>query len=198
MTTETAYTTVDAVRAFNQDDEMSEALLALLIPAVSRAIDKYCRRMFYTVTATRLYDWTDAPAIRLRDDLVSLTGITCNDDTVIDIANLTLEPRIGPPYSRIAWNQGIGAAYAWSVTKTNALAIAGVWGYKADLPEDIGLACIAWVSDLYAGSDSRGLDSVSGAGVRASLTKVSEGPPPDVKGWLDHYRKPTKFATMAS
>lgn len=198
MTTETSYTTVDAVRTFNQDDEMNDALLQSLIPAVSRAIDRYCRRKFYTVTEARLYDWTNEPAIRLRDDLVSLTSITCNDDAEINVANLTLEPRIGPPYSRIAWNHGVANGFTWSGTQSGALSIEGVWGYKADLPDDIGLACTAWVSDVYAQSDSRGLDSVSGGGVRAAMRKLDEGPPPDVKGWLDHYRKPTRFGAIAT
>lgn len=198
MTTDTSYTTVDAVRIFNQDDEMSDALLLALIPSISRAIDRYCRRTFFTVDEAREYDWTNDPAIRLRDDLVSLTSITCNDDEEIDITQLVLEPRIGPPYSRIAWKQGVGASFTWTGTKTGALSIEGVWGFKADLPDDIELACKAWVSDVYAQSDSRGLESMSGGGLRASLSKIVEGPPADVKGWLDHYRKPTRFVTIAS
>ena len=177
---------------------MLESLLVLLIPSVSRAIDRYCRRTFYTVAEARDYDYTTSPAIRLRDDLVSLTGITCNDDAEVDVSNLVLEPRIGPPYSRIAWKQGVGVGFTWTGTQTSALSIEGVWGYKASLPPDIALACMAWVSDIYAMSDSRGLESMSGGGVRASLRKLDEGPPPDVKGWLDHYRKPTKFGAIAA
>lgn len=198
MTTDTSYATVDQIRLFNQDEDMSEALIIALVVPVSRAIDKYCRRHFYTVTATRLYDWSNDPAIRLRHDLVSLTGITCNDGAVIDITKLTLEPRIGPPYSRIAWKEGVNARFTWTGSPTEALSITGVWGYQAELPADIGLACQAWVSDIYATSDSRGLDSVSGGGIRAAMKKIDEGPPPDVKGWLDRYVRPSLVKGLGS
>lgn len=198
MTVSNQYTTLEAVRSFNQDDEMDEELVLALIRGVSRAIDSYCRRVFYTTEDTRIYDWTDPYAIRLRDDLLSLTSVATNANQTLAAENFILDPRIGPPYARITLKQGLGVAFNWSVTRDAALSITGVWGYKSTLPDEIELACKAWVSDVFVQAGSRAIDSMSGGGVRASMRKLEEGPPPDVKGWLDHHRKPSRLGAVGA
>jgi hypothetical protein len=190
------YTNLADVRLFNQDDDMDEDLVVQLIAGVSRAIDRYCHRVFFTTTEERLYDWTGTDGLRLRDDLVSLTSVATNAGQTFAANKFVLEPRIGPPYARLTFKDGLGLAFQWSLTKTEAITVAGVWGYKATVPEDIVLACKAWVSDVYVQAGSRGLDSMSGGGVRAAMRKLDEGPPPDVKGWLDHYKKPSRIGVL--
>ena len=194
MTTETLYTTLDSVRIFNQDDEMPEGLVISLIKGVSRAIDAYCRRVFYTVAEDRLYDWTSQQPMRLRDDIISLTSLATNAGQLLVSGDYALNPRMGPPFSRVEFNRGIALRYTSSPLL--ALTLTGVWGYKFTVPDDIELACKAWVSDIFATSDSRGMDSMSGGGIRAAMTKVSKGPPDDVAGWLDNHKKPTRIGSI--
>jgi len=189
------YTDLAAVRSFNQDDDMLEELVEALIPAVSRAIDRVCRRKFFTVEDVRLYDWQDGNQLRLRDDLISLNSVTTNANQMFVADTLVLDPRSGPPYMRIGVRSGMGARFAYTVSYTEAISVDGVWGYQPVLPVEIDLSCKAWVSDIYAGSDTRGMESMSGGGIRASLRKLEEGPPPDVKGWLSSFIKPTRLAS---
>lgn len=194
MTTD--YTDLEAVRRFNLDDDMAEDLVTALITAVSRAIDKHCRRVFYTVTAGRVYDWEATNQLRLRDDLVSLTSVTTSAGQTLTTVELTVEPRSGPPYSRIRVKDGLGVSIRYATTRSEALTVTGVWGYKAAVPDLIALACQAWVSEIYAQADTRGMESMSGGGIRASMRKLEEGPPPDVKGWLSTFVKPTRIAVL--
>ena len=192
------YTDLAQVRTFNQDEDMLEDLVMFLIPAVSRAIDRLCRRVFFTTQAMRIYDWQDNHTVRLRDDLVALTTILTNTGQTFTANDFVLTPYEGPPYARLVAREGLGSSLVYQATRTAALQVNGLWGYQMTLPPEVGLACTAWVSDIYAQSDTRGLESMSGGGVRAAMRKLEEGPPPDVKGWLTPFFKPTRLAVLSS
>jgi hypothetical protein len=71
------YCTASEIRDLADDQEVSAAVLGLIIPAVSRAIDRHCRRRFYAMTAAKLHDYDiDRPGtLRLIDELLSLTSV---------------------------------------------------------------------------------------------------------------------------
>ena len=102
------YITTDELKAFVKiSDELDDAELALIPPAVSRAIDQHCGRQFglATAAAERWYRprWSyfaDRFVVDV-DDLMDLTGLP---------AGMVPEPRNaaadGRPYTRLAYAVG--------------------------------------------------------------------------------------------
>lgn len=178
-----AYCTVEEVKAFNQDTEMVDAILDLLIPAVSEAINTHCRRSFHPVAAARLYDGLYAREIRLREPLLTLEQVTTNAGQTFTANDFILEPYSGPPYHNLKLKQSAGFLN-WSGTAKQAITVSAEWGGYAEVPASVKLAAIMWVSDLYATADVRGLTSVGGGGVKAAIKALGAGPPEDVKPLL--------------
>lgn len=193
------YTTVDELKIFRQTpsgDTSDDALIALLIPEVSRSIDDYCHRWFYPKTATMVYDFQESYYLMLRDDLQSVTTLNhANGTQTLTSQYYLLYPVMGPPYRWIERDQTYGLPFLWTNTPQQAISIVGVWGYLENgaTPNRIGLACRLWLTYL--------LDELSHQGVRSttigdySITYVTaiemlkNGPPESVEKVLAYFVK---------
>lgn len=173
------YCTVEEVRAFVRDPDINVTVLGMLVGPISRAVDRYCRRFFYSLTGSESYDREDGYALRLRSDLVSITEVEDTSGQTWDGDDFFYEPLEGPPYSRISIKQSVGTAFGYSDTTKRAITITGTWGY-ASVPDEIKLATILWIADFYQRSDVAGLKSISSDAVSATMREASEpGDPPD-------------------
>lgn len=111
------------------------------IDAASRAVDALCHRRFIPITATRSYRWPQfhpgpsGTRLYLDDDLLSVSGLTKDDDTATAIASTDyfLEPAgDGPPYSRIDLDLASSAYFSSANTPQRAIRVTGSWGYSND------------------------------------------------------------------
>ena len=130
-------------------DNIDDTILESAINSASRAIDRYCARNFYKVTATRLYSPRDSFVTDI-DDLVSLTSLkTTDDDTqTFDVtwtsADYQLEPLNGvvdgmpTPYTRI---RAIGNFTFSNLGGEATVQVAGVFGFNA-VPDEVNLSLI--------------------------------------------------------
>jgi hypothetical protein len=138
--TRPAYCTRETVRAVT--DQMPSARMnALIDSAIASAadtVDAFLNRVFYPTFGTRYRDWPDsmgASSFRLwleDDELISLTSVTAGG-TALTVGNLFLEPiNTGPPYDRIEVNTGTTTVFRAGTTHQRAIALTGVFGYRAD------------------------------------------------------------------
>ncbi len=176
------YCTAEEVKVLNQDPDMDEAVLDLLIAPVCEAIDTYCRQSFAAIEASRLYDYTRARELRLREPLLTLDEVTTNAGQTFAAEDVILEPYSGPPYYRLRLKDTQLFNYQGSAEQ--AITVTGTWGWSVSVPAGIKTAAIFWVSDLYATADSRGLTSAEGGGIKAALKQLKEGPPDDCLPFL--------------
>ena len=116
-----------------------DALFRLLL-AVSEAVDRYCNRHFYPLTATRLFDGTGTAQLVV-PDLLAVTSLTGDDDAdktfevawgVDDYwlypANAEPADHWGVPYSRIqARSKGTQKEFKRGEQNYR---VAGRWGYR--------------------------------------------------------------------
>jgi hypothetical protein len=102
MAIENGYCTLAQVKtALRIDDNIDDELLELAIEAASREIDQACERIFYQVTATRVYTPRDSYVAEI-DDLVTLTTLKTStgadgefDNTITNPRDFQLEPLNG-------------------------------------------------------------------------------------------------------
>lgn len=173
-------------------DSIDDGILERAITSASRAIDRYCARNFYKVTATRLFVPRDNYIVDI-DDLVSLTTLkTTDDDTqTFDItwsaSDYQLEPLNGvvdgmpTPYTRI---RAIGD-YTFPLLEGEAsVQIAGVFGFNA-VPDEVNYATMIQASKLYKRKDSP-LGVISG---EYGAMRVGVRLDPQVSELVDAYRR---------
>lgn len=173
-------------------DSIDDSILERAITSASRAIDRYCGRNFYKVTATRLFVPRDNYIVDI-DDLVSLTTLkTTDDDTqTFDItwspSDYQLEPLNGvvdgmpTPYTRI---RAIGD-YTFPLLDGEAsVQIAGVFGFNA-VPDEVNYATMIQASKLYKRKDSP-LGVISG---EYGAMRVGVRLDPQVSELVDAYRR---------
>lgn len=173
-------------------DSIDDSILERAITSASRAIDRYCGRNFYKVTATRLFVPRDNYIVDI-DDLVSLTTLkTTDDDTqTFDItwsaSDYQLEPLNGvvdgmpTPYTRI---RAIGN-YTFPLLDGEAsVQIAGVFGFNA-VPDEVNYATMIQASKLYKRKDSP-LGVISG---EYGAMRVGVRLDPQVSELVDAYRR---------
>lgn len=168
---------------------MDDGLISRLLSPVSRAIENYCHRTFFTADEDRSYDWPQDGYLRLRDSVVAVTQITTNAGQTLTASQLRLRPQAGPPYYEIHPKIELGYVFNYSVTPMDALTVTATWGYKASVPEEIELAAKTWIAEIYNHSDMRGLESTSGGAIQLKVTKLTKDPPDDVALLLNPFRK---------
>jgi hypothetical protein len=187
------YTTLAELKAsLDITDSIDDSILERAITSASRAIDRYCGRNFYKVTATRLFVPRDNYIVDI-DDLVSLTTLkTTDDDTqTFDItwsaSDYQLEPLNGvvdgmpTPYTRI---RAIGN-YTFPLLDGEAsVQIAGVFGFNA-VPDEVNYATMIQASKLYKRKDSP-LGVISG---EYGAMRVGVRLDPQVSELVDAYRR---------
>lgn len=137
-------TLADVKSALRITDTVDDSLIELSIEAASREIDGYCQRAFYSTTATRVFNATNA-FVTETDDLISVTALKTSDDgatynTTWSTTDFQLEPLNGvsagltQPYTRV---RAIGSKLfpLWSITGTYSnfagIQIQGVFGWTA-------------------------------------------------------------------
>jgi hypothetical protein len=142
-------------------DNIDDTILESAINSASRAIDRYCARNFYKVTATRLYAPRDSYLTDI-DDLVSLTSLkTTDDDTqTFDVTwsaeDYQLEPLNGvvdgmpTPYTRI---RAIGDYTFNTLGGEATVQVVGVFGFDS-VPDEVNFATILQAAKLYKRKDS--------------------------------------------
>lgn len=165
-------------------------LLDVLVTAVSRAIDGYCRgRQFYATTETRYFDYVEPYRLWLDKDLISITTLTSGGVTLTDGTDFVKWPYSGPPYRRLDVLTNGGALFQFSGTPQRAISLAGSWGYAATTPTPVALAAKLWCAVYIArqgreGVSSKGL-SDAGGDFRVNFEAFdASNPPPLVASLL--------------
>jgi hypothetical protein len=183
--TSTSYSTVALVKVqagIATADTSLDAWITAAITAASRAIDKFCRRHFYTEVDTRYYDFPGGDSLWLDHDLVSITTLTNGDGTTLtESTDFLLWPYFGPPFARIDIKTDSGTPFVYSATTQKAISVAGSWGYQTTVPSEIEAACKTWVSMMINQRQAAGVSSKTIGGFSVSFTQNSpDAPPPEV------------------
>lgn len=154
------YTNLDRVRRYqsiasgNTNDDRE---LLRMISRASRSIDRYTRRRFSPVRATRFYDYRYARILNLDDDLLVLDTLkTMNGASTI--ASPVWITQTGdnynrPPYNQIVLKFNSGNLFLFSGTDQKANEVTGYWGYHEAYETDAWVATGTSISTSYvAGS----------------------------------------------
>ena len=170
-----------------------DATLAALIGACSRWIDAYCRvpengfNATATATATHYFGrsdiGTDDNTLMLDAPLLSVARLANGDGAVLASDTYRLLPRNGLP----KWGIALLSGYAWQWAVDGEIAVTGVWGAAATVPEPVREACIvlaAWMFKRY----QAGLQDVT-ASPEIGQVIYAESVPKQVKALLAPYRR---------
>jgi hypothetical protein len=110
----------------------NDAEILRCLEAVSREVDDYCNRHFYTETGTRYFNTTTAERANV-DDLLSVTSLyldVLDDETWseawVEGTDFTLQPLDSFPKTRIHKKRGASKLF---YNFPNALKVSGVFGY---------------------------------------------------------------------
>lgn len=184
------YCTVFEIIELADDTDLNKTVLGLLIPAVSRGIERYCRRRFFSTTAALLHDYNgERPGtIRLRDDLLSYTSVTTTGGDEFDTTDFLVEPTT-PPYARLILKPSRTITYL--DTPQQAITVAGNWGYSATTPAEVALVAKLWTLMLYRQVDFVGLDAARIAGISLQIPKATTKLPPELADWLKPFVRHT-------
>jgi hypothetical protein len=172
-----------------------DTVIERVVTAVSRSIDKHCRRRFYGVSETRYYTPVDYAELDI-DDLGSSGSITITTDEDGDRTYETswastdydLWPYNAAPYMEVhVTPQGNNA---WPVKVAKSVKIAGVFGYQsgtsASAPKDVREACIIQTTRIFHRKDNP--YGVAGNAEMGQLIQIAKLDP-DVDLMLEPYVK---------
>ena len=183
--------------ALRVQDAIDDALLELAIEAASREIDGYCERMFYSISATRVYAPTNVYTLTT-DDIVSVTTLKSSSDgvtynTTWATSDYQLEPLNGvagglvTPYTRIraVGNYLLPAWATGTIYNLEAsMQIVGVFGW-ATIPTAIRQAAVILSMRIF-----KRLDSPLGIAGFGDMGQMRVGRfDPDVESLVAPYRK---------
>ena len=166
-----------------------DAALASLVTACSRWIDAYCRvpvnGFCATATATHYFGRSevDGSTLLLDEPLLSVTALANGDGTALGTDAYRLIPRNGSP----KWGIELRSGYAWQWSLDGEIAVTGVWGAAATVPEPVQEACIvlaAWMFKRY----QAGLQDVT-ASPEIGQAIYAESVPKQVKALLAPYKR---------
>jgi hypothetical protein len=199
--TSNAYATlVDARRQAGitaSTDEVDDARLEAIVRAVSRNIDDWTGRRFYTSTADEVRYFTACSDERVDvGDILSVTNLHTdyNGDRVFESTwsstDYELEPvnssLEGLPYSAIY--AAPLASYSFPPRLRRGVKVTGRWGYSTAAPDVVREACLIQVSRIFRRRDSP-------FGIAGSLDmgtiKLAAQLDPDVKAMLGPLRRIT-------
>ena len=115
------------------------------ISVVEKDIENYTKRKFTPVTETRLFDGNGRTAIRI-DDALSITKVEVSRDyygnSFEELSDYLLFPNNTLPKTEIHLEK------SWFNKGLQNVRITGVWGYSADVPEDIQFAATVLVAGI--------------------------------------------------
>lgn len=187
----TRYGTVAALKArLGITDAVDDDAIAAALDAVSRWIDNYCNRHFYSVEATRYYTPTYTDHVMI-DDCVSLSAVATDADydrtysATWAAADWELEPvnaaADGAPYD--ALHVAPDGDYNFPLRRRGAR-LTGVWGWPA-VPGPITEAALLQGARVFKRRDTP--QGVMGS-AELGYVRVSYRLDPDVQQMLDPYR----------
>lgn len=137
------YATREAVKAALDSPAITRdnAQVDRALESASRDVETLCRRPlggFAPITGTRYFDWPDRRGSRPwrlwldADQVITVTQLVAGGVT-ITAADYFLEPaNDGPPFDRIEIDLASNAAFSAGDTHQRAVAVTGVFGYRAD------------------------------------------------------------------
>ncbi len=166
-----------------------DAAIAALIRACSRWIDAYCRvpenGFAATTVATHYFgfDQVDGNSLLFDEPLVSITALTNGDGAVLAGDTYRLLPRNTMP----KWGVELKSGYGWQWSVDGEIAVTGVWGTSATVPEPVAEACrmmVAWMFKRY----QAGLQDVT-ASPEIGQAIYAEAVPKQVKALLAPYKR---------
>lgn len=155
MAVTNAYTTLATLKTqLALSDTIDDAALERVITAVSREIDRYCGRRFYTTAAdeTRYYAAQKSTALLLPDDLLSVTTLATDGDgdrTYEDtwaVADYDLRPDNAALNAEPYWEIAVtpGGLYRFPRGVEKGVKIVGKFGYclTGSHPAEVEQACL--------------------------------------------------------
>lgn len=160
------YATLAELRArlgYVSTDTADDTMLEAVVMGVSRWIDRYTGRRFFTTSAdeTRYYTADDAYTLFMPDDLISITTLSVDEDgdrvyeRTWAATDYDLEPYNavldGLPYTRI--ETAPNGRYGWPVGIARGVKIVGKFGYSA-APADVKEACLLQCERLFKRKDA--------------------------------------------
>lgn len=163
--------------ALGETSTTDDTILLRVLEAVSRLIDKRCRRHFYVVTSTRYYTAEDVDLLLLPEDLLAVTTLKTDDDgdrtydETWASGDYDLEPYNRFPKTRIRITPD--GDYSFPAQVPKGVEIAGTWGhgdgFLASPVEDTGktVKTDGWTSSF---STSLGLTTGNGSSFSAGQT----------------------------
>lgn len=177
------YCTLAEIKArLGVTDTQDDAMLELVVQAVSRGIDNYCRRRFYTTAndETRYYTALTSWAV-WTDDIISVTALSTDSgdrtySTAWSIDDYDLTPD-QPPYIGVCATPN--GAYRFP-KYMRGVKIVGKFGYSAT-PDVVREACLLQSVRLFKRKDAP--FGIAGAGGMGQLMAISDMDP-DVKALL--------------
>lgn len=176
-----------------------DSLLGGFVTSAQRYIEDKTRRTLTPVTKTRYYKQADnrvqGQLLQLDEDLLSLTGLTNGNDTVIDTSTVFLQPaNLGPPYTSIRLKYS--GTSVWQFNLDGQIAVTGIWGYTDDPAftaghsalKQWGIQLAAW---MYRRAGSTNSDSDRTIVTGDGTTIMPSAVPKDIlDGIMAHRRLP--------
>jgi hypothetical protein len=139
-------------------DVFKDAVLALLVTAVSQAIDQHCHRTFTTMVTVRTYEAPASHILWIDDFLITgdfPTPVVTVGGVQLATAQYQFRP-LSPPYEephytsiyRLTGANGLPTNWA-TPGERKLVTIQGVWGYAEVLPAQIREVCRIMAARLY-------------------------------------------------
>lgn len=188
------YCTVEEIKGeLDITTDEYDALISGWVGAAKEFIDKYCNRVFSTVTTTARY-FDGAGSILFIDDLVTIDALGFKLDTdgdgvyesTLAITDYELYPLNTTPKTiiKISSNSTYGG-FASGVKK--GVQITGTWGYASSIPEPIKGAAIIQACRWFKRKDSA-FATTAGVGELGTV-EITKGLDPDIALMMGPYIK---------
>jgi len=159
-----------------------DTILQNCINASKAIIENYTSRYFESRTETRYFAWERGDEILLDQDLLQLNSLVL-DSVTIPPADIVLLPKNSEAKTKIKlknfyYPSDLDAAF-WEVS--------GSWGFSAQVPADIKMACTRLAAFLYRQKDSQVFDVTAMPEVGQIV--IPQGIPKDVMIQIKPYRR---------
>lgn len=179
-----------AALSIDTSDTHDDARMEAVIQGVSRAIDKYCRRRFFTTANDETRYFTPlTPWSCWTDDIISITTLATDDGgnrsysttwASTDYEKLPINAALnGEPYTGITATPNGSKRFYPHIP--NGVKIIGKFGYAASAPDVVREACIIQSMRIFKRKDAPfGIAGAAGMGQLMVVPEID----PDVKGFL--------------
>ena len=154
----------DTVTITDVTDPLNDSQMESVIEGISRAIDKHCKRRFYTTDSDETRYFTARYTDKLYPgDVLSITTLKTDagadgtyEDSWTEDTDFYLEPLNASldsePYTRIV-KHSLGS-YSLPVGIVKGVEIIGKFGYASTTPDNINEACLLMAARLFKRKDA--------------------------------------------